>query len=853
MHSAKEALKVQESAFGEEGVELADGEGSVLRVLAAAHDGCRQHAQDRILALVLERERCEREGDFLPPDDREERAELKKLADKESFLGLRAIQRGAAILWDTLGPRKAPTAAAMEHLAKVMRGVGLPKLLLDPATEAMPEMMGAAWRVCEAQVARRAVRGMRREDIRRRFLEDEAEEEDEEAARKHGMGKLEANARNLLALLKDPVGLPLFDTFCKREMCEPMLIFWYLVDNFQGMDPEEIDQKTGKPQMKQAAKIIYHKFVLSQQVPGITVNALQRIAQGMATEPTLDMFDETQKNVFKVMLLGTFPRFLMSDLGAQYMWQVFMTDQEKHSIVRFQSITRGVQARQRVQNILKGLEMIKVYEQKVKEERAAVLKALINVQNWIRKYQARKRMALLAKQKERLQMIELEAFVKRAHAMARRMQLCYVSYRARCMVKDMARAMFFKKRDLTTGKCFYVNIRTQQTQWNKPVVLTGENEDVPMSVLCVRCGMARPRYNCRTCSDIYNEGRQQLLCEKCSTRAHKHRSMKGHDFEDVPGVDLRDPDEDKADRARMKASRAGTKEEMPGDAEEAERQAWLDRRRRYHAKCCQCCERAFARRKCCHEVPAGTPGAERFGEAYICAQLYCSPTCWHDEPRSGEAPHDADHYRFMRLDHDSGMWVKVCFECETARATRWCEQCEDPYCPPCFKRRHRRGKKKGHTFTVVPLPPGVVAIEEEEELTPEQEAAEEEALRLKEEQEERDREHKLMAAEDVCVVRAEEEEKERLEKERLGYQGFGTGGPGGGFKFTDFSALDKLRRAGKKAANTVGTWDTPGILAGHVPGTRPGPPPPRMDRKKKKGKRRRDKKRKKKKNKLPRI
>ena len=382
----------------------------------------------------------------------------------------------------------------------------------------------------------------------------------------------------------------------------------YLVDNFQNMDPEAVDEFTGKPQMKAAAKVIYHKFVLSQQVPGITVNALQRIAQGMATEPTLDMFDETQKNVFKVMLLGTFPRFLMSDLGAQYMWQVFMTDQEKYSIVRFQSITRGVQARTRVRNILKGLEMIKVYEQKVKEERAAVLQALINVQNWIRKYQARKRMQLLRKQKARLQMIELEAFVKRAHAMARRMQLCYVSYRARCMVKDMARAMYFKKRDLTTGKCFYVNIRTQQTQWNKPVVLTGPNEDVPMSVLCVRCGMARPRYNCRTCSEIYNEGRQQLLCEKCSTRAHKHRSMKGHDFEDVPGTDLRDPDPDKEERAQMRAARVGTKEEEEGDQAEAERQEMLRRRRIYHPLCCECCERAFARRKCCHELEPGEEG-----------------------------------------------------------------------------------------------------------------------------------------------------------------------------------------------------------------------------------------------------
>ena len=73
--------------------------------------------------------------------------------------------------------------------------------------------------------------------------------------------------------------------------------------------------------------------------------------------------------------------------------------------------------------------------------------------------------------------------------------------------------------------------------------------------------------------------------------------------------------------------------------------------------------------------------AERYGEARICGKLFCSGAeqCWFEEPRSGDPPHNPDHYRFMRLDHDSGMWVKVCFECESARATRWCEQCEDPH------------------------------------------------------------------------------------------------------------------------------------------------------------------------------
>ena len=55
--------------------------------------------------------------------------------------------------------------------------------------------------------------------------------------------------------------------------------------------------------------------------------------------------------------------------------------------------------------------------------------------------------------------------------------------------------------------------------------------------------------------------------------------MKGHDFEDVPGTDLRDPDEEKEERAQMRAARVGTKEEEEGDQAEAERQEMLRRRR----------------------------------------------------------------------------------------------------------------------------------------------------------------------------------------------------------------------------------------------------------------------------------
>ena len=41
---------------------------------------------------------------------------------------------------------------------------------------------------------------------------------------------------------------------------------------------------------------------------------------------------------------------------------------------------------------------------------------------------------------------------------------------------------------------------------------------------------------------------------------------------------------------------------------EAERQEMLRRRRIYHPLCCSCCERAFARRKCCHELEPGEEG-----------------------------------------------------------------------------------------------------------------------------------------------------------------------------------------------------------------------------------------------------
>ena len=41
---------------------------------------------------------------------------------------------------------------------------------------------------------------------------------------------------------------------------------------------------------------------------------------------------------------------------------------------------------------------------------------------------------------------------------------------------------------------------------------------------------------------------------------------------------------------------------------------------------------------------------------------------------------------------------KMCIECETEEADKFCHQCNDNYCNSCFLEKHSTGKRKEHTF-----------------------------------------------------------------------------------------------------------------------------------------------------------
>lgn len=61
-----------------------------------------------------------------------------------------------------------------------------------------------------------------------------------------------------------------------------------------------------------------------------------------------------------------------------------------------------------------------------------------------------------------------------------------------------------------------------------------------------------------------------------------------------------------------------------------------------------------------------------------------------------------------------------CVECEREIATKFCGQCEEPFCNNCFEKIHQKGKRKDHTFTLLDK----AAQEEEKRIAAEAQRAE---------------------------------------------------------------------------------------------------------------------------------
>uniref|UniRef100_A0A8C1SS39 Regulator of G protein signaling 12a n=1 Tax=Cyprinus carpio TaxID=7962 RepID=A0A8C1SS39_CYPCA len=127
------------------------------------------------------------------------------------------------------------------------------------------------------------------------------------------VSSLESNSKRRVAswadsferLLQDPVGVRYFSEFLKKEFSEENILFWQACECFS--------------QLSQKAKEIYNCFLSSKATMPVNIDSQAQLADDVLTAPQPNMFKHPQLQIFNLMKMDSFARFLKSTLYQECM------------------------------------------------------------------------------------------------------------------------------------------------------------------------------------------------------------------------------------------------------------------------------------------------------------------------------------------------------------------------------------------------------------------------------------------------------------------------------------------------------------------------------------------------------
>ncbi|XP_067455191.1 regulator of G-protein signaling 14 isoform X2 [Thunnus thynnus] len=109
-------------------------------------------------------------------------------------------------------------------------------------------------------------------------------------------------------LLEDPYGVSYFTAFLKSEVSEENILFWQACEKFR-MIPA-----TSSKELKTAARFIYNKY-LSESAPySVNIDDTAKTEEKDLEQPTPEMFNKAQAQIFKLMKMDSYRRFVRSPL-----------------------------------------------------------------------------------------------------------------------------------------------------------------------------------------------------------------------------------------------------------------------------------------------------------------------------------------------------------------------------------------------------------------------------------------------------------------------------------------------------------------------------------------------------------
>ncbi|KAK2890802.1 hypothetical protein Q8A67_013445 [Cirrhinus molitorella] len=109
-------------------------------------------------------------------------------------------------------------------------------------------------------------------------------------------------------LLEDHVGVRYFTEFLKSEVSAENILFYQACEKFKKIPPTKMEE------LKKEARSIYDSFLSESSLHAVNIDDTAQMEESALKTPTPDMFDKAQAQIFKLMKMDSYTRFVRSAL-----------------------------------------------------------------------------------------------------------------------------------------------------------------------------------------------------------------------------------------------------------------------------------------------------------------------------------------------------------------------------------------------------------------------------------------------------------------------------------------------------------------------------------------------------------
>ncbi|XP_054648861.1 regulator of G-protein signaling 14 isoform X2 [Dunckerocampus dactyliophorus] len=109
-------------------------------------------------------------------------------------------------------------------------------------------------------------------------------------------------------LLEDPCGVGYFTAFLRSEVSAENILFWQSCEKFRKIPAMSLEE------LKAAARSIYEMYLSEKAPHSVNIDDTAKTDEKDLEQPTPDMFNKAQAQIFKLMKMDSYRRFVRSSL-----------------------------------------------------------------------------------------------------------------------------------------------------------------------------------------------------------------------------------------------------------------------------------------------------------------------------------------------------------------------------------------------------------------------------------------------------------------------------------------------------------------------------------------------------------